>query len=259
LALTNLEDFYFLCFQQKFRKSAGISKTACQARIRRNMSTKAAVARINGAKSQGPVTEQGKARSAQNSLKHGLSGSRVVLEHESQTDYDDLERSLINRFKPADTIERDLVQEMTANRWRLRRIEEMENAVVTKAIREQMEALGPDADPREARALAYAEVSDSKSLRTLSRYSSQLRRAYEKAWKELEIIQNERQREEREEDEYESQNEPTGPLTERMLHLMTAPPPPGEKSEALARALLTRTALNASPNSIQSALSEPRP
>jgi hypothetical protein len=126
---------------------------------------------------------------------------------------------------------------MAANRWRLRRIEEMENAVITKAIREQMEALGPDADPRQARALAYAEISDSKSLRTLSRYSSQLRRAYEKAWKELEIIQNARQHEEREEEEFESRNEPTVRLTERMLDLMTAPPPPGEKSQAVLEAL----------------------
>ena len=200
------------------------------------MSNKAQAARSNGAKSQGPITEAGKAKSSQNSLKHGLSGSRVVLEHESQSDYDDLERSLINRFKPADTIERDLVQERAANRWRLRRIEEMESAVLTKAIHQQMEALGPDADRRQAQALAYAEVAESKSLRTLSRYSGQLRRAYEKAWKELEIIQKERLREESDDDEFESQNEPTIRLTERMLDLMTAPPPPSEKSEAAIRA-----------------------
>ena len=42
----------------------------------------------------------------------------------------------------------------------------MEYAVITKAIRQQMEALGPDADPWEARALAYAEIADSNSFRS---------------------------------------------------------------------------------------------
>ena len=73
------------------------------------MSNKAESARINGARSNGPITEIGKARASQNSLKHGLSGSRVVLEHESQAAYDDLETSLINHFNPASPFERDLV------------------------------------------------------------------------------------------------------------------------------------------------------
>jgi hypothetical protein len=199
------------------------------------MSTKAQAARVNGAKSNGPVTPEGKANSSRNSLKHGLNSSRVVLEHESQADYDDLENSLMKRFKPADTIERELVQEMAANRWRMRRLQEMESAMISKAIRQQMEALGPDADPREARALAYAEIGESSSFRSLGRYQAQLRRGYEKAWKELEIIQNERLREEQDDEEFEFQNEPTVRLTESMLDLLTAPPPRGERAEAAYR------------------------
>jgi len=173
------------------------------------MSKKAETARINGAKSNGPVTETGKAISSQNSRKHGLTSARVVLPHESQEDYDRLETSLVDRFKPYDEIERALVHQMAASLWRLNRIEEMEAALFYKAFKQQHELLGSEADPGEVRIAAYAEVAESKGLRMLSRHQSQLRRAYEKAWKELEILQEHRSQQVEEGEEAYLQNEPT--------------------------------------------------
>ena len=184
------------------------------------MSIKAEISRRNGAKSHGPVTPEGKAVSARNSLKHGLTSSRVVLPHESQGDYEALEAAFIQRFRPADAAEADLVREMVASRWRMRRIEEMEFALIQKAIRTNTEALRPDADPVEARALAYAEVPESKAFRMLARHQGQLRRAYEKAWRELELLQDHR----RSEEEPEAQNEPGPKLTRHLVELLTAPP-----------------------------------
>src|SRR4051794_14226589 len=92
--------------------------------------SKAAIDRNNGSKSRGPITPEGKAKSAQNSLKHGLTSSRVVLPGESQADYDQLEASLLQTLKPATELEKELVREMTSARWRLRRIEEIETALI---------------------------------------------------------------------------------------------------------------------------------
>ena len=182
------------------------------------MSTKAQAARINGALSNGPVTEAGKAIAAQNSLKHGLTSSRIVLPGESQDEYDRLEASFVRRFRPVDELEKELVVEMAASRWRLRRIQAMESALFKKAIREQQELLCPDADADDVRDAAYAQVAESKTLRQVTRHSGQLRRSYEKAWKELEKLRQDGENE-------KEQNEPKIRLTEAMLDFLTAPPP----------------------------------
>ena len=182
------------------------------------MSSKAATARINGAKSSGPITDEGKAASSQNSLKHGLTSSRVVLPHESQEAYDKLEASLINRFKPTDDLESELVEEMATARWRLRRIEAMEAALFKKAIKQHEEAGDPDALD-----IAYAEVAESKSYRMLVRHAAQLRRAYEKAWKEIQVLQSQHETE----DEDELQNEPSFADIKRQLDAVMTGPRPG--------------------------------
>ncbi|HYI96893.1 MAG TPA: hypothetical protein VEX68_25345 [Bryobacteraceae bacterium] len=183
--------------------------------------SQAATARINGAKSNGPITAEGKAISSQNSMKHGLTSSRVVLLHESQEAYDKLEASLINRFKPADDLESELVQEMAAARWRLRRIESMEAALFKKAIKQHEEAGTPDALD-----MAYAEVAESKSYRMLVRHAAQLRRAFEKAWKELQLIQEDRRMDE----EDELQNEPDSKYLERRIDAVMAMPLPNQSA-----------------------------
>ena len=91
----------------------------------------------------------------------------TVLPHESQEEYDSLEGVIVNRFKPADELEMDLVKEMAGARWRLRRIEAMEAALFEKAFGEQREHQGPDADPGHIRDAAYAGLAESKSMRIL--------------------------------------------------------------------------------------------
>jgi hypothetical protein len=154
---------------------------------------KSETSRMNGNISQGPVTLEGKARSAQNATKHGLTGGPTVLPGESQAEYDAFLRSFIHQFSPVNPIERDLVDEMASSRWRLRRIARMENALMQQAINKQVEALGPGADPDFAQALALADLAEnSKGMRMLDRYSRTLRRSYEKAHQELLALQSSR-------------------------------------------------------------------
>ncbi|MCC6390769.1 MAG: hypothetical protein IT167_20205, partial [Bryobacterales bacterium] len=66
-------------------------------------------ARINGAKSQGPTTPEGKARSSRNARTHGLTASRIAfLTPEEQEEYDTLLRHYTSRHLPKTPEELDV-------------------------------------------------------------------------------------------------------------------------------------------------------
>ena len=109
-------------------------------------------ARSNGAKSNGPTTSEGKARSAKNSLKHGLNGGDVVIPGESQEDFDTLYADLVAHYRPSGEMETDLVLEIASSRWRLRRVQQMESDFYATAIRVKQEAMGTDATVEAVRA-----------------------------------------------------------------------------------------------------------
>jgi hypothetical protein len=57
-------------------------------------------ARANGAKSHGPVTEHGKAKSALNAVTHGLSSNSLVLTTESRPKLDALLQAYRDAYEP---------------------------------------------------------------------------------------------------------------------------------------------------------------
>ncbi len=77
-------------------------------------------ARVNGAKSRGPATPEGRAKSSRNSLRHGLSAKTVLLPAESHEQFQLLLDAHIQQFQPASPVEMDLVEAMAVARWRLR-------------------------------------------------------------------------------------------------------------------------------------------
>jgi hypothetical protein len=73
-------------------------------------------ARANGAGSLGPVTPEGKQRSAQNATKHGLLCHTVVLEGESKDRFEELLASLTAEWQPRTATEAALVETMAVAR-----------------------------------------------------------------------------------------------------------------------------------------------
>ena len=85
-----------------------------------------AASRTNGKNSNGPVTPEGKLRSARNSTRHGLLARAIVLEGESRDRFNDLLRLLNEALNPQTQMEHLLVGKMAASHWRQIRLWNLE-------------------------------------------------------------------------------------------------------------------------------------
>ncbi len=102
----------------------------------------------------GPRTPEGKARSAQNALRHGLRASRfLLLPHEDPEAFRDLVLELRRVHAPADPIERELVDAIAVAMWREGRADRLEaEALADIAPAEAARSCGTDLTGQPARA-----------------------------------------------------------------------------------------------------------
>jgi hypothetical protein len=77
--------------------------------------------RRNALRSTGPTTEDGKRRSRQNAVRHGLSAETIVEVVEDIDDYRGFEAAIIADYDARTAVERELVLRLASLLWRLRR------------------------------------------------------------------------------------------------------------------------------------------
>jgi hypothetical protein len=149
---------------------------------------------LNGTQSRGPVTPEGKARSSRNGQKHGMYSSAVVLHFESVEAYEALRQTYHSEFSPANQSQADLVDEMVAAKWRLRRLSSMETAALDHAVdaqRAQIDATYADLDAETRAHLAFDKINTSSStMNTYNRFQASQIRAYDRALRNLRLLQS---------------------------------------------------------------------
>ena len=146
--------------------------------------------RANGAKSRGPVTAEGRARSDMAPVTHGLTARQVLLENESEADFLTLHDLYMLHFQPRNPYEKDLVEQLIAARWRLDRTWAYETAL----LEVEVGRCEPDIEEEFDRcsdttrnALALRSLyEESPVLAGLSRYEVRFRRICDKISKRLE-------------------------------------------------------------------------
>jgi hypothetical protein len=93
-------------------------------------SARALASRINGAKSRGPRTAAGKARSARNALRHGLCARKIaVVPEEDAAAFAALEKALLAELAPVGALQAVLAERAVSAAWRLMRADRIEAEV----------------------------------------------------------------------------------------------------------------------------------
>ena len=85
--------------------------------------------RRNAQFSTGPVTEEGKRRSCQNAVRHGLTAETVICAIEDADDYEAFQLAIASDFDAQSVVERELVLRLASLLWRLRRATAIETGL----------------------------------------------------------------------------------------------------------------------------------
>jgi hypothetical protein len=85
--------------------------------------------RRNARLSTGPVTEEGKKKSRQNAVRHGLTAETVIDALEDAEDYAAFEMAVTADYDAQSAVERDLVLRLASLLWRLRRASAIESGL----------------------------------------------------------------------------------------------------------------------------------
>src|SRR6202451_2746249 len=120
-------------------------------------------------------TQEGKARSKMNALRHGLTARGVVLPSEDMDAYNAFSKEIVDRLDAQTPVERQFAQTVADNQWRINRIRSIEDGMFGMG---HFEAAGnfdcPTAKIHSAMTAARAFRDGSKSFVNLSIYEQRL-------------------------------------------------------------------------------------
>lgn len=145
----------------------------------------AEASRLNGARSAGPVTPEGKARSALNGTRHGLCSIEFfLLPDEDPQAYALFVVDLLHLLQPRSPAEHQAAERVAQARWREMRADRLEADILAELF-----AAKSIADEDQARA---ARAAGTRALNTLLRYRQRIQRDADRALLELDALRQRR-------------------------------------------------------------------
>ena len=130
---------------------------------------RALASRRNGARSRGPKTAAGRARSSQNALKHGLRARRLMLlADEDAAEYRAFQAAARAELAPMGALQSELAARIVTTAWRARRADRLEAALLGRYLGADARQAG---DPQEALGIGLVRDGNGpRALETLVRY-----------------------------------------------------------------------------------------
>jgi hypothetical protein len=142
--------------------------------------------RANSQHSSGPTSSAGKARSSQNALKNGLYSLSAKLPSEDQEEYLAHAAAFIADLKPVGATQEALVEVVSDNAWRLRRVRGVIETQTNLLIR----SLEP-MDNISVESFFKHQAAATRVLESVSRHEQRLQNGTLKALKQLKELQKE--------------------------------------------------------------------
>jgi hypothetical protein len=155
--------------------------------------------RRNAERSTGPRTADGKAVSAQNAVKHGLTAKDAVIRGEDSGEFESYREQMLEELAPVGAVELVLAARIVGLTWRLQRAERMQNLVVESMLVDNAKPISgiPCAPERGGKAETEQEVdialgwvtrrdfADGRVLDRLSMYERRIEHSLYRTMAEL--------------------------------------------------------------------------
>lgn len=173
---------------------------------------RAAINRANAQKSTGPTSPEGRAHSALNALKHGLTGNTVLLDSDDADTYQQRLDAHVEQFKPVSFEERRLVQSIHDGAWRLDRIVSLEATIYAKG-RIELDGCYYELPENQRKSFVQLETAErhAKPLRNLHIQEARLQRQRAKDIAALNLLIQKRLADQQAEQDAKKQAKPTAP------------------------------------------------
>jgi vacuolar-type H+-ATPase subunit C/Vma6 len=139
----------------------------------------------------GPKTEEGKAVSRYNAVKHGLLTKQVYIDEEEKSTLEELTNSLYETLEPEGMLEELLVDRIVSNLWRLRRAVIVERSTMEWHQNDfDLFPVGQSDTQQERKSVRDMLTNDN--IEKLLRYETTIERSTFRALHELERLQAKR-------------------------------------------------------------------
>lgn len=135
----------------------------------------------------GVKTEEGKTAIKYNAIKHGLLSKEVLLEGEDETTLVEISTRLQMELEPQTELELVLIDRITANVWRLRRVMQIEREMIDDDMSDMVFSLSLGKKTLGG-ALSY-DFANNDTYGKLIRYEASIERGIYKALHELQRLQ----------------------------------------------------------------------
>jgi hypothetical protein len=150
--------------------------------------TKAEQARINGAKSRGPTTPEGKEASSKNAVRHGLCAQGMILPGEDPAEYQRFVRDFVQDLRATGPVQVFLAERAALQAWKLRRMPRLE-AIVLYVRRDEEREPGADIGAFGDLVHELSGADTDGGLLRLHRYEQRIERSLRACLKELRLLQ----------------------------------------------------------------------